>query len=189
MKTILAMMLFAGFWYTASLWAENQAPGDQNEAEEAVASPSPAPSPEAPAAAISPRSLTYEALNDLIAALSVASGQRVWFVTQANDPEADSFQREIGEAFLRSGWKIAESSEYASLLRPGLRVFVADDVLPEHVAIAVSGLRSIGLEVFAGNGYRAYYEKQKEQNPNFSGVELAPDQDFVILVGPNPPAP
>jgi hypothetical protein len=182
------MILLAGVWYTASLRAENQVPGDQIEKYEtgtAAADPSPGTS----AAGAGPRSLTSEAHNDLIAALSIASGKQVWFVTQANDPEADSFQLEIEDAFLQSGWKIAASSESARPLRAGIRVFAADVELPDHVSVAVNGLRGIGLEVFAGNGYRAYYDKQKEKNPDFSGVELAPDQDFVIVVGPNPPTP
>jgi hypothetical protein len=188
LKIILVMILLVGVWYTASLRAENQVPRDQiekNETEAAAAGPSPGAS----AAGTRPRSLTYETLNDLIAVLNTVSGKQVWFVTQANDPEADSFQREIGDAFLQSGWKIADSSETARPLRAGLRVFVADDVLPDHVSVAVSGLRGIGFEVFAGTGYRAFYDMQKEENPDFSGFELAPDQDFVIVVGPNPQAP
>jgi hypothetical protein len=188
LKTILAMILLAGVWYTASLRAENQVPGDQiekNETEAAAAGPSPGAS----AASTEPRMLTNETRDNLIAVLSTVSGKQVWFVTQANDPEADSFQFELEDAFLQSGWQIAASSESARPLRAGLRVFAAADELPDHVSVAVNGLRGIGLEVFAGTGYRAFYDKQKEKNPDFSGVELAPDQDFVIVVGSNPPAP
>jgi hypothetical protein len=182
------MIVLAGVWYTTSLLAENQVPDDQNEKYETEAAAAD-PSPGASAAGAGPRMLTEEARNDLIAALSTASGKQVWFVTQANDPEAESFQQEIGDAFLQSGWEIAASSESTRPLRAGLRVFAADDVLPDHVSVVVSGLRGIGFEVFAGHGYRAFYDRQKEKNPGFSGVELAPDQDFVIVVGPNPPAP
>jgi len=185
------MVMLAGVWYTAGLRAENQVQPDQIEKYEtaaAAASPSPDPSPAAPAAGTDPRMLTVEAHAALIAALGEASGNQVWFVTQANDPEADAFQREIEDAFLQSGWEVAASSKSTRPLRAGLRVFAADVVLPDHVSIAVSGLRGTGFEVFAGSGYRAFYDKQKEKNPSFSGVELAPDQDFVIVVGPNPPA-
>ena len=158
--------------------------------EAAEASPSPAPSPAAPAATITdPRMLTSETLNELIATLSTAPGKRVWFVTQANDPEAGSFQFEIEDAFLQAGWQVAASSESTQPLRAGLRIYAADDTLPDHIAVAVNGLRGIGLDVFAGTGYRAYYEQRKEENPDFSGFELAPDQDFVIVVGPKPPEP
>ncbi len=188
MKTILAMILVLGVWYTESLRAENQVPPDQIEKSEtgaAVADPSPGAS----VVGTEPRMLTNETRDNLIAALSVVSGKQVWFVTQANDQEADSFQFELEDAFLQSGWKIAASSKSARPLRSGLRVFAAGDELPDHVSVAVSGLRGIGFEVFAGTGYRAFYDRQKEKNPDFSGVELAPDQDFVIVVGPIPSAP
>ena len=163
-------------------------PGDQIEKPETGAAAAD-PSPGAPAAGTDPRMLTNETRDNLITALSEASGKQVWFVTQANDQEADSFQFEIEDAFLQAGWVIASSTNFAKPLRAGLRVYVADAELPDHVSVAVNGLRGIGLDVFAGNGYRAFYDKQKEKNPDFSGVELAPDQDFVIVVGPNPPAP
>ena len=50
-----------------------------------------------------------------------------------------------------------------------------------------TGLRNAGYEVFAGTGYRGFYEKRKSEDPDFSGVELAPDQEFAIVVGPKPP--
>lgn len=192
MKIILAMIMIASVWYTTSLLAEDQLPGDQlekNKTGTTTASPGSVPNPGAPAASNDPRMLTNETRDALIAALSDASGKEVWFVTQANDPEADSFQFELEDAFLQAGWVIASSTKSARPLMAGLRVYVADAELPNHVSVAVGSLRSIGLDVFAGNGYRAYYDKQKEKNPDFSGIELAPDQDFVIAVGPNPPAP
>jgi hypothetical protein len=173
------MILLAGVWYTASLQAEKDETG-------AAAA---GPSPGAPAAGTDSRMLTDETRNDLIAALSEAPGKQVWFVTQANDPEADSFQLKIEDAFLQSGWKIAASPEHTRPLRAGLRVYVADAEIPDHVSLAVNGLRDIGFDVFVGTGYRAFYDRQKEKNPDFSGIELAPDQDFVVVVGPNPPAP
>jgi hypothetical protein len=188
LKTILAMILLAGVWYTASLGAENLGRGYhiyKNDTDAAAAGPSPGAS----AAGTEPRMLTNETRDNLIAALSEASGKQVWFVTQANDQEADSFQFELEDAFLQAGWVIASSTKSAKPLQAGLRVFVADAELPDHVSVAVGGLRGIGLDVFAGNGYRAFYDKQKEKNPKFSGVELAPDQDFMIVVGSNPPVP
>jgi len=182
------MVMIVSVLYTASLRAENQVPSDQIEKHETEAAAA-VPGPGNSAAGTDPRMLTSEAFSELIAALSVASGKQVWFVTQGNDPEADSFQLEIEDAFLQSGWKIAASSKSTNQLRTGLKVFAADAELPDHVSVAINGLRGIGLDVFAGNGYRAFYDKQKAANPDFSGVELAPDQDFVIVVGPNPPTP
>lgn len=188
MKTILAMILLAGVWCSTSLRADNQVPPDQIEGSETKAAET-GESLGASAAGTASRRLTEEARNDLIAVLSTESGQQVWFVTQPNDPEADAFQLEIEDAFLQSGWKIAASSKFSRPLKGGIKVFAADELLPDHVSVAVSGLRGIGFEVAAGTGYRAYYDSQKEKNPNFSGIELAPDQDFVIVVGPVPSEP
>ena len=188
MKTILAIILLVGVWYSTSLWADNQAPPDKIENSENEAAET-GQSSGASAIGTSSRRLTEEARNDLIAVLSTESGQQVWFVIQPDDPEADAFQLEIEDAFLQSGWKIAASSKFSGPLKAGIKVFAANDVLPEHVSVAVSGLRSIGLDVAAGTGYRAYYDSQKEKNPNFQGIELAPDQDFVIIVGPVPAEP
>ncbi len=195
MKIVLSLIgvlaLLAGIWYMASVRARNPLPRDQiakRESAAADAGPSSVPNPEVPGAHIRLRVLSDEARDFLIAELSVLTG-KVWFVTQANDREADAFQRELEDTFLESGWEIAGSSEATISLRAGLRVFVADDVLPDHVSIAVDGLRAAGFDVFAGSGYRAFYERKIEEDPNFSGVELAPEQDFVIVVGPNPSAP
>ena len=100
-----------------------------------------------------------------------------------------SFQLELEDAFLESGWEIAGSSESTKSLRAGLRVFIADEVMPDHVSDALYGLRGAGFDVFAGTGYRGFYKRQKEKDPNFSGVELAPEQEFVIVVGPKSQAP
>jgi hypothetical protein len=99
--------------------------------------------------------LTAEAHAILIAALSEASGKQVWFVTQPNDPEADSFQFEIEDAFLQSGWKIAASSKHTRPLQAGLRVYVADTELPDHVSVAVSGLRDIAAWMYLSGAVTA----------------------------------
>jgi hypothetical protein len=71
-------------------------------------------------------------------------------------------------------------------MKAGLFMYMADEEPAAHVSAALNGLRAAGLEPFAGRGYRAYYEKKKAEDPNFRGNELAPEQDFVIVVGPNP---
>ena len=65
-------------------------------------------------------------------------------------------------------------------------MFMAHDEPAAHVSTALNGLRAAGLDPYAGKGYRAWYEQQKEADPSFLGHELAPEQDFVIVVGPNP---
>jgi len=187
-----ALILLAGVWHTATLRGENRELRERIEKFEgpaAATSPGSARKPAAPRANNSPRALNDEAREILYAELSAFTGNKVWFVTQANDPEADLFQRELEATFLESGWEIAGSAVSTRSLRAGIRLFTADDELADHISVAVNGLRAVGFEVFAGTGYRAFYDKQKTKDPDFSGVELAPEQDFVIVVGPNPPAP
>ena len=67
-------------------------------------------------------------------------------------------------------------------------MYIAETEPADHISAALNGLRAAGLEPFAGNGYRAYYERKKQGDPSFRGHEFAPEQDFVIVVGPNPDA-
>jgi hypothetical protein len=183
---IIALVVLAGVWYTAGIRKDNEALRDKlSEAESAAASRRPSRSSVRGLPADS-RALSEEVRDTLYAALTELT-DRVWFVTQPNDPEADLFQRELEATFLEAGWEVVDSTVSPRPLRAGIRVFIAEDDFPDHVSIAVNGLRAAGLEVFAGSGYRAFYQKQKEKDPEFSGVELAPDQDFVIVVGPKPP--
>jgi hypothetical protein len=187
-----ALVLLAGVWYTDNLRAENRLLRDRianYESPAAAASPSSAARSAKPGAKNNPRALHDLARETLYAALIATTGKQVWFVTQANDPEADLFQRELENTFLESGWEISGSTESKNSLRAGIRVFAATDELAEHISIVVAGLRAAGFEVFAGTGYRTYYETQIAKDPNFSGVKLMPEHDFVIVVGPSPPTP
>jgi hypothetical protein len=71
-------------------------------------------------------------------------------------------------------------------IKAGLYLYMADDEPAAHVATALTGLQATGLELSAGRGYRAFYVTKKLEDPSFRGFELAPEQDFVIVVGPNP---
>jgi hypothetical protein len=130
--------------------------------------------------------LSEEQRDAMRSKLSAEPGNKVWFVRQPNDPEAESFQRELEAVFQESGWEIAGSSETSFRMKAGLFMYMADEEPPAHVSTALNGLRAAGLDPFAGTGYRAYYEKKKAEDPNFRGNELAPEQDFVIAIGPNP---
>jgi hypothetical protein len=130
--------------------------------------------------------LSEEQRDAMRAKLSAEPGKKVWFVRQPNDPETDAFQSELESVFLESGWEIAGSSEVSYRIKAGLYLYVADDEPAAHVATALNGLQATGLELSAGTGYRSFYETKKQEDPSFRGFELAPDQDFVIVVGPNP---
>jgi hypothetical protein len=48
----------------------------------------------------------------------------------------------------------------------------------------VKGLEASGLETKSASGYRSYYESKKAENPNWPGIPMRADQDFIIVVGP-----
>lgn len=185
----LAALVLAGAWYTAGVRAENAQLRSQLSQLEREATPLPVEPPAATAGAAgerpAPRMLSPESRDAMRDALVEAAGQRVWFVAQAGDGEADAFQRELEAVFLESGWEIAGTARAGFPLRAGLRMYIADEELPDHVGIALGSLRVAGLDVFAGSRYRAFYEESKEKNPDFRGFELDAEQPFLIAVGPN----
>jgi hypothetical protein len=194
----VAVVLIGGVWHTATLRAQNAmlrerlaeyertAAAEEDGAVPASAEPNPVPRGSAPSDLEPRRMLDNEQRDAMRSKLSTEPGKKVWFVTQPNDPEADAFQRELEAVFLESGWEVAGNSEASYRIKAGLYMYMADAEPAAHVAAALNGLQAAGLEPFAGTGYRAYYEKKKQEDPNFQGNELAPEQDFVIIVGPNP---
>jgi hypothetical protein len=193
-----AVVLIGGVWYTATLRAQNAVLREQiagyeriavaEERGDALAAGKPKPAPRNRAAGdLKPqRMLSDEQRDAMRSKLSAEPGKKVWFVRQSNDPEAESFQRELEAVFQESGWEIAGSSEASYRIKAGLHMYMADDEPAAHVATALNGLQAAGLDPFAGTDYRAYYETRKLEDPNYRGFELAPEQDFVIVVGPNP---
>jgi hypothetical protein len=184
------IVVLGGVWYTATLRTQNAMLREQIAGYERVAlaeaGPKPAPRGSKPSNLKPQRMLSDEQRDTMRSKLSAEPGKKVWFVRQPNDPEAESFQRELEAVFQESGWEIGGSPKAGYRLKAGLYMYMADDEPAAHVSAALSGLRATGLDPFAGTGYRAYYEKKKREDPSFRGNELAPDQDFVIVIGPNP---
>jgi len=195
-SAIGAVVLLGGVWYTASLRAQNaelreeiaryESGGLNGGAPGAPPRPAePAPAVERRTSPLVQRMLSQEQRDTLSSALSTGPGNKVWFVTQPNDPEASWFQQELEYVFLESGWEIAGSSERRNPIKPGLYMFIGDEEPAAHVSAALRGLQNAGLEPVTGAGYRAYFEKRKAEDPSFVGYELTAGQDFVIVVGPN----
>jgi hypothetical protein len=192
------VVLLGGLWYTATLRAQNAilreqiagyqraAVAEESGSAPATAIPKPAPRDSAPRELEPQRMLSDEQRETMRSQLSAEPGKRVWFVRQPNDPEVDAFQSELEAVFLESGWAIAGNSEAGYRIKAGLYLYMADDEPAAHVTAALTGLQATGLELSAGRGYRAFYETKKLEDPSFRGFELALEQDFVIVVGPNP---
>jgi len=195
-----AVLLLGGLWHTATLRAQNamlreQIAGYERAAVDAErraalaeAGSKSAPRGSAPGDLKPQRILSDEQRIAMGSQLSATPGKKVWFVREPNDLEAEVFQRELEAVFLESGWEIADSSEAGYRIKAGLFLYIADSEPADHISAALNGLRAAGLDPFAGNGYRAFYERKKQEDPNFRGSELAPEQDFVIVIGPNPDA-
>jgi len=195
-----AVLLLGGPWYTATLRAQNamlreQIAGYEHAAlaAERRAALAEAGSKSAPRGSATGNLKPQRMLSDeqrvaIGSQLSTTPGKKVWFVREPNDLEAEAFQRELEAVFLESGWEIADSSEAGYRIKAGLFLYIADSEPADHISAALNGLRAAGLDPFAGNGYRAFYERKKQEDPNFRGSELAPEQDFVIVIGPNPDA-
>jgi hypothetical protein len=49
---------------------------------------------------------------------------------------------------------------------------------------AVRALENAGLSVRVGTGYRKFAEQMKKKNPSWQGINMAPDQAFVIVIAP-----
>jgi len=70
------------------------------------------------------------------------------------------------------------------VLKPGLSILIAAEDPPSYVAVAQQALESTGFTFKTGFGYRAYFDERKQADPKWPGIQLAPDQDFVVVVGP-----
>ena len=188
----IVVVLLVGVWHIATLRTQNamlreQLARYQRAGVAGEGGVSPTTAEPAPRGDLKPQRMLSQQQRDAMAAkLSAEPGKKVWFVRQPNDPEVEAFQRELEAVFQESGWEIAGNSEADYRIKAGLYMYMADEQPAAHVLAALSALRATGLEPFAGTGYRAFYEKMKEENPSFRGNELAPDQDFVIVIGPNP---
>ena len=71
-------------------------------------------------------------------------------------------------------------------LKPGIFVFMADPDPPRYAIEARAALEAAGLSLSGGSGYRDYYQQMKRANPGWNGIEMAPEQTFVVVIGPRP---
>jgi hypothetical protein len=110
----------------------------------------------------------------------------VWFTYDPTDSSAAAYERALQGVFEEAGWKVRANSAASFSLKPGIFFLMADDVPPAYVLTALSAFRAADIEVSAGQGYRAFHEKMKKDNPNYRGFELADDQAYIVAVGRQP---
>jgi len=127
------------------------------------------------------KTMTNVLLNDSLAE------KKVWIHAAAGNPEVDVFRRSLEKVFGQAGWTVSSKVITSFRLKPGIFFFVATEAdPPEYVTVAYTAMKSAGIEAVYASGYRAYSETMKQQNPGWSGIELAADQEFAIVLGPKP---
>ncbi len=107
---------------------------------------------------------------------------RIWFAVSP-DPEAQALAADIQQVFQQAGWNVATRPTTFSV-RPGVFFFAAEESPPSTVEDALKALQIVGFAPTVGLGYRAFYEERRRTDPNWRGFELAPDQTFVVVIGP-----
>lgn len=152
----------------------------------AAPAPTPAPTPaaDAPTTPPGPNRLTDDDRAAMRAKLPATATpeSRVWF-SVSPDPEAQALAQDIQQVFQQAGWNVVTRPTTFNV-RPGFFFFAADESPPNHVEDALKALQVAGFAPTVGLGYRSFYEERRRADPNWRGFELAPDQTFVIVVGP-----
>jgi hypothetical protein len=148
------------------------------------------PSGSRPTAAPTGRHLTDGERAAMLAVLGGEQGavRKVWFAVPPNDPEAAALKGEIEGVFKQAGWKTESQTVTGMVLKPGLSILIAAEEPPSYVSTAQRALEATAFEFKVGTGYRPYYEERKKADPNWPGIPLGPAQDYVVVIGPRPPA-
>jgi tetratricopeptide (TPR) repeat protein len=111
-------------------------------------------------------------------------GHPVWFATSVQDADSVALQSELQRLFRSAGWNVRANAAVSFRLKPGVFFFAADANPPQYAVDARAALEAAGLDVAGGTGYRSYYQEQKQTNPSWRGFDMADDQTFVVVVGP-----
>ena len=136
------------------------------------------------------RTLTPEQRDAMIERLGGRGSSQtypVWFATVPNDSEAAAFQRALQSAFEEAGWQVHGNAPVRFAMKAGVYIFAADEEPPEYVSTVQEALEAAGITIAgAGRGYREFAKQKKEENPAWVGLELAPDETYIIAIGRRP---
>jgi hypothetical protein len=154
-----------------------------------AAAPAPAGGAATQAAAGTPRSITADQKAAMLSALGGASetssgeARPVWFATVPNNPEATAYQKELQAVFEEAGWQVRGTSTVRFPMKPGIYIFAADEEPPDYLGQVNQAFEAAGIPVTSGRGYREYVQQKKQEDPNWVGLELGPEDTYVIAVG------
>ena len=116
------------------------------------------------------------------------NGRKVWFAVSPGNTETTALKTSLEAIFKEAGWEPHTQVVTGMNLKPGISFMAAEEEPPPYVGTASKALEASGFAVKNGSGYRAYYEEKTRTDPKWAGIAMGPDQDFVVVVGPNPPA-
>ncbi|MCC6849770.1 MAG: hypothetical protein IT294_14795 [Deltaproteobacteria bacterium] len=175
---IVGLALAIGIvWYITAINAENARL-------RSAATNAPAASAErAAAGAAAARSLTGEQRQAMLEKLQNNPGRPVWFATVPNNPEAAAYQKQIQSVFEAAGWEIKSNSVVRFPMKPGIFVFAADEEPPGYLASVNDAFEAAGIAITSGRGYREFVRAKKEENKDWLGLELGPEDVYVVAVG------
>jgi hypothetical protein len=153
--------------------------------------PAAPPPASAPPAAAEPagRQLTDTERAAMLQALAAEQGsvRKVWFAVPAGDAEAATLADAFAGVFRQAGWEPVTQRMTGIMLKPGLSILMAEEQPPSYATVAQQALEATGFQFKSGTGYRQYSEERRRADPNWPGIPLAADQDFVVVIGPKPP--
>jgi hypothetical protein len=123
---------------------------------------------------------------DMVRALAAQpKGTPVWLAVYEQDPAAREFSRLLQAVFGEAGWVVRGRQAVPFTLKPGVFLLVADAEPPAYVQTVHEALGLAGVRPTVGTGYRAYYQ-QMVTKPGWRGFPMAPDQTYLVVIGPSP---
>ncbi|HSQ01249.1 MAG TPA: glycosyltransferase family 39 protein [Candidatus Dormibacteraeota bacterium] len=166
-------------------WRDDAALARRRAAFASGGSGSAAPPPAAAAPAAKPGwQLSGDDRASFVAALAgQPQGTPAWIAYDGRDPSAHALAQQLAGAFEAAGWSVRALVESPFPLRAGLFVFAADETPSPAAAAATVALEAAHLPAAVASGYRDYASDRRRANPNWSGFQLAADQEFLIAVG------
>jgi hypothetical protein len=170
-------------WYITHLNAEIARMRASSSAAPASAPAVPATEPAAPAAPPAARVITSEQHAAMLEKLGATPGSPVWFATVPNNPEAASYQKALQKVFEDAGWEVKGNSAVGFPMKAGIFIFAADEEPPPYLSSVNDAFEAAGVTVTSGRGYREFVRQKKEEKPDWVGLELGPDDVYVIAVG------
>jgi hypothetical protein len=192
----LLVLVAAGVWFMFTTSQENARLRAELDGAKPGGTPPPAAArPATPPAGTSPAATTsgarvldadhQTAMRQVLAGGSGGT-KNAWIQVQAGDREAGAYAESLAATFKQAGWNATTMVVNGMNLKAGIFFFEAEEESPEYVGVVRDALKAAGVEPMMAAGYRAYYEEKKKENPRWVGVEIAPGQDFAIVIGPKP---